>query len=1495
MEKRKHKHAKWFRHIFAYVLTFAMIVGLMPVTMAKAEAGSDETGLYFAEYDWATKTMSRLSDGWYTEIPDKTGFALIFATKGETGTTYRRVDMSKITVTYNADANDENPSALAFSQLEEGQMTESQLSEEDYNNWAAKEINGGDYFPDNTIPVSWYDFNKTGTYKFVYTDTEGGTEYACYLYRYNRAWDFYETNVVTDNPLRDYYYQDITEDTGFYLNQADDAISLGKLTYDDAGNVVMDDVGKPVLEQGSPLIAARFQRNELGQEEIVGDYSGCISYNSETGKISIISNPSDNVPDYAVRVYFYVIDIHEEDGQPVTNYRQESTDIWVHHGEDMSNAIWLGYDDRNGTVSWKLRGSAEESPTVLTPHQDIAGQADGVYDVYLTEKPGYPEDFDWGNVTPEEDNKYGRRAGAEPVVYIRNGDTTGTYRVDATEQAYKIDDCGDNDNTTWHFTYTYKAGDGIDAFWSDYDAFSYDATKQFQLEIESLGSEPAGTISISPTPAGDQRFASESYGEKCNFPISEIGKVSVTVTPNEGNTLEEVRIGETTYVNEAMKGQDDDRIVFTPSEDGSFSHTFTEDELKAYRLEKDENGEDVHVPDTDENGNQRYASIYVRANFSGQQGGPDGPGGGSSVSEDFTVQIGNDTIYRATVGEGESKITVSDNASYDVEEIDGGIAIKPKRGTDTSGDRDADITTKQSITLDPIVVTGNGCVEVHAGLNYTPEGTTDGSHVEEVVPIIINASDKGYSFEADGDADFRICGGNFRSTATLKGGVKARGFTLNDMAKLTIGSIDSSVAEAFCAPLRDGSQMYESSSVEFNLAKVEIYAAKGFTNYNELRAWDEADVNVSLSGVDAKMFDNVNIMEVQTGGKFTLKSESTIQYPENFKAQAGYYTELGEILNIANDGRFQDAVIIVDCEVGDYSESKGRYIYSINEGSTEITLESASKTLWPLGYSFLPDSGDQYVKNGHFEISAGSGLCREGMTDGGEYFFEKGTEVTFKLVPDTGYQYKAGTFKYNGSNSEDVVKPTNDPGVYIFTMQGNPIHVSCEFEKVEDAVDVKASAKVAGADIAVPDGAICGTAEFSVEDATLTPEQNTAFESVAEDKTIGATLDLSMNEVINKIGTDGEAWVTPVHDLEKAMDVSLKLDDSIAGQSDYVVIREHNGKTEALDTKYDADTNSVSFATDGYSTYAIAYKNPVIPQPPAHVHAGTRVAAVAATCTAAGNSEYYTCACGKYFSDAACTKEIVKDSWVIAATGHKWDGGTVTKEATATEDGVKIYHCTNAGCTETKTEVIGKTGTVPTKPTIPSKGKTLTDSKSGFKYKVSSTGTKNPTVTYTGATNKKAKTVSIPATVKIGGVTYKVTSVASNAFKGNKTITKVTIGSNITQIGSNAFNGCTKLTTITIGKNVTSIGTNAFKGCSALTKITLPAKVTTIAANAFSGCKKLKTITIKSTKMTNKTIAKKAFKGVTKDTTIKVPGSKVDAYKKLFQSKGLSSKVKVKK
>lgn len=64
--------------------------------------------------------------------------------------------------------------------------------------------------------------------------------------------------------------------------------------------------------------------------------------------------------------------------------------------------------------------------------------------------------------------------------------------------------------------------------------------------------------------------------------------------------------------------------------------------------------------------------------------------------------------------------------------------------------------------------------------------------------------------------------------------------------------------------------------------------------------------------------------------------------------------------------------------------------------------------------------------------------------------------------------------------------------------------------------------------------------------------------------------------------------------------------------------------------------------------------------------------------------------------------------------------------------------------------------------------------------------------------NNKATTVVIPATVTIGGIKYKVTSIANNAFKNNKTLKKVTIGSNVTWIGKNAFKGINSKATIKV-------------------------------------------------------------------------------------------------
>lgn len=126
----------------------------------------------------------------------------------------------------------------------------------------------------------------------------------------------------------------------------------------------------------------------------------------------------------------------------------------------------------------------------------------------------------------------------------------------------------------------------------------------------------------------------------------------------------------------------------------------------------------------------------------------------------------------------------------------------------------------------------------------------------------------------------------------------------------------------------------------------------------------------------------------------------------------------------------------------------------------------------------------------------------------------------------------------------------------------------------------------------------------------------------------------------------------------------------------------------------------------------------------------------------------------------------------------------------------------------------------------------------GIKYEIISTDS-TKTVGFVNG-KKNSKKITIPATVKIKGKTFKVKSIKTGAFKNSK-----------------------KLTTLVIGANVKIIEKNAFKGC-----------------------KNLKKITIKSKKLTAAKVAKNAFKGINKKATVKVPKNKVKAYSKIVKVKG---------
>lgn len=232
-------------------------------------------------------------------------------------------------------------------------------------------------------------------------------------------------------------------------------------------------------------------------------------------------------------------------------------------------------------------------------------------------------------------------------------------------------------------------------------------------------------------------------------------------------------------------------------------------------------------------------------------------------------------------------------------------------------------------------------------------------------------------------------------------------------------------------------------------------------------------------------------------------------------------------------------------------------------------------------------------------------------------------------------------------------------------------------------------------------------------------------------------------------------------------------------------------------------------------------------------HDWEKTSETAPTCTTDGKIEYYCQECGGTKTD------------ILKATGHKWNEGTITLAPTATTEGKKEFKCTVCG--DTKTETLAKLSTGTTTPgkdsdTIPIK-ETL--AKVGTKYTI---GGNQYTVTKIGEeirfskANAKKKSITIPATIKADGISYKVTEVGANAFKNNKKVKKVVIGANVSKIAKKAFNKCPNL----------------------------------------------KTVVIKSTKLTKKTANKKCFSKVNKKMVIKVSKKSKKTYAKIF--KGLKVK-----
>lgn len=103
--------------------------------------------------------------------------------------------------------------------------------------------------------------------------------------------------------------------------------------------------------------------------------------------------------------------------------------------------------------------------------------------------------------------------------------------------------------------------------------------------------------------------------------------------------------------------------------------------------------------------------------------------------------------------------------------------------------------------------------------------------------------------------------------------------------------------------------------------------------------------------------------------------------------------------------------------------------------------------------------------------------------------------------------------------------------------------------------------------------------------------------------------------------------------------------------------------------------------------------------------------------------------------------------------------------------------------------------------------------------------------------------ITIPATIKKGGISYPVTGVGDWAFYRCGALKTLTFSGSVDSIGDNAFQYCIALNTVTFFGGVDSIRYCAFQGCGALNTVTFSGNVGNIEDHAFRDCTALEKVT----------------------------------------------------
>ncbi len=203
-------------------------------------------------------------------------------------------------------------------------------------------------------------------------------------------------------------------------------------------------------------------------------------------------------------------------------------------------------------------------------------------------------------------------------------------------------------------------------------------------------------------------------------------------------------------------------------------------------------------------------------------------------------------------------------------------------------------------------------------------------------------------------------------------------------------------------------------------------------------------------------------------------------------------------------------------------------------------------------------------------------------------------------------------------------------------------------------------------------------------------------------------------------------------------------------------------------------------------------------------------------------------------SSITIIKETVKGKVVSSTVKVNADGSFEEYESEEYKSGNKNYTATfkdkdgNIVGTEYFHETVGEDGS-STSEGIKTDAKGNTEittgscSADGEKTEVHYQLEENGNVKLVGV-DTDASSITIPATFKVNGKKYKVDAISKGAFKGNKTLTEITIGKYVRTIGKKAFAGARNLKSIIIKGAIEKVYEGAFRKININAVISIKAK-----------------------------------------------------------------------